>query len=107
MEQVDMDLVAAVESRLAALNTSIARLEHELDIRKAAVEAQFRLMKRVAELEKALQSYVAFSAELAAMIDADKEVKALKLAHSMAGHVTNYRADVDAALNSLMGRESL
>jgi len=46
-----MDLVSAIEARLAALNTRGAELERELDVRKAAVEAQFRLMKRVEELE--------------------------------------------------------
>lgn len=38
-----------------ALRDRIAELEHQLDIRKAAIEAQFRLMARVAELEKALR----------------------------------------------------
>lgn len=39
------------------MQARIAELEHELDIRKAAVEAQFRLMERVKELEKALRFY--------------------------------------------------
>jgi hypothetical protein len=41
--------------RVSDVNARIAQLEHELDIRKAAVEAQFRLMERVKELEAALR----------------------------------------------------
>jgi hypothetical protein len=42
---VDVYLASDVDARIAAL-------ERELDVRKAAIEAQFRLMERVKELEE-------------------------------------------------------
>lgn len=48
----DVYLASDVDAR-------IAELEHQLDIRKAAVEAQHRLMERVKELEKALRFWIA------------------------------------------------
>lgn len=41
------------------VDARIAELEHQLDIRKAAIEAQHRLMERVKELEKALRFWIA------------------------------------------------
>lgn len=42
------------------VDARIAELEHQLDIRKAAVEAQFQLLERVKEVEKALRAILAF-----------------------------------------------
>jgi hypothetical protein len=88
MNEADMDLVALVEAHLAAKDTCIAELEaafksqaqlsgeviedrnkriaeleHQLEIRKAAIEAQFKLMAQVKELEKALRHFAEFPLE--------------------------------------------
>lgn len=75
-----------------------------------ASEVDFELNElraRCERLEGALRSMMAFSAEVYALIDADKQVKAMKLAGAMGGN-KGYRQDVDKALSALAaadGRE--
>ena len=59
-ENGDCYLVSEADAR-------IAELEHQLDIRKSAIDAQFRLMERVKALEKALRSLATTPAVLQAL----------------------------------------
>ena len=63
-ELADLEAVLAVTHRDAhgvaivrRASARIADLEHQLEIRKAAIDAQFKLMERVREMEKALRPF--------------------------------------------------
>lgn len=58
-------------------------------------------LAKVERLEKALTDYVRFSDEAARLLDADRDVKCLKLLLAMAGVAPRYRHDVDEACAAL------
>lgn len=75
---VGVYLASDVEAR-------IVELEHQLDIRKAAIDAQFRLMDRVKELEKALEFYAKADAVHVWAKDGDYHQKGATVARKALG----------------------